>query len=70
MFKPYIKYRHFGRMKTTFHVYDDKDSPVEDLINLDEDQLINKIKERVHNHEDKELTIVKVIEDEYSDASY
>tara|TARA_S200000501_G_C20840728_1_gene751475 strand:+ start:660 stop:833 length:174 start_codon:yes stop_codon:yes gene_type:complete len=57
-------------MKTTFHVYDDKDSPVEDLINLDEDQLINKIKERVHNHEDKELTIVKVIEDEYSDASY
>ena len=57
-------------MKTTFHVYDDTDSPVEDLINLDEDQLINKIKERVHNHEDKELPIVKVTDDDYSDASY
>ena len=52
-------------MKTTFHVYDDTDSPVEDLINLDEDKLINKIKERVYNQEEKELNIVNVTDNDY-----
>ena len=55
-------------MNTTFHVYDDHNYPVGDLINLDEDQLIIKIKERVNNY--KELTIVKVEQDDMSDASY
>ena len=34
-------------MNTTFHVYDDHNYPVGDLINLDEERLIKKIKERV-----------------------
>ena len=55
-------------MNTTFHVYDDLNYPVGDLINLDEDQLIKKIKERVNNY--KELTIVKVEQDDMGDASY
>ena len=32
-------------MNTTFHVYDNNNAPVGDLINLDEDQLLNKIKD-------------------------
>ena len=56
-------------MNTTFHVYDDNNAPVGDLINLDEEQLIKKIKERVNKHE--ELRIVKVEEpDSMQDASY
>jgi len=56
-------------MNTTFHVYDNNNAPVDDLINLDEDQLLNKIKDRINTH--KELTIVKVEEPEdMGDASY
>ena len=31
-------------MNTTFHVYDNNNTPVGDLINLDEEQLLKKIK--------------------------
>jgi|TARA_B100000131_G_scaffold53159_1_gene47974 hypothetical protein len=55
-------------INTTFHVYDNNNTPVGDLINLDEDQLMQKIKQRVNDY--KELTIVKVTEDDMSDASY
>jgi|TARA_B100001250_G_scaffold273909_1_gene236542 hypothetical protein len=55
-------------INTTFHVYDDNNTPVGDLINLDEDQLLTKIKERVNKH--KELTILKVESEDMSDASY
>ena len=55
-------------MNTTFHVYDNNNAPVGDLINLDEDQLLNKIKDRINDH--KELTIVKVEQDDMGDASY
>ena len=55
-------------MNTTFHVYDDHNYPVGDLINLDEDYLIKKILESVNNY--KELTIVKVEQDDMGDASY
>tara|TARA_B100001769_G_scaffold232127_1_gene195038 strand:- start:51 stop:218 length:168 start_codon:yes stop_codon:yes gene_type:complete len=55
-------------MNTTFHVYDDHNYPVGDLINLDEEQLIKKIKERVNKYD--ELRIVKVEEDDISEGSY
>ena len=55
-------------MNTTFHVYDNHNTPVGDLINLDEEQLIKKIRERVINYD--ELTIVKVEQDDMADASY
>jgi|TARA_B100001113_G_scaffold345720_1_gene335677 folate-dependent tRNA-U54 methylase TrmFO/GidA len=55
-------------MNTTFHVYDNNNTPVGDLINLDEEQLLKKIKERVNKH--KELTIVKVESEDMTDASY
>ena len=55
-------------MNTTFHVYDNHNTPVGDLINLDEEQLIKKIRERVNNYD--ELTIVKVEQDDMGDASY
>mgnify|MGYP001178414587 CR=1 FL=1 len=55
-------------MNTSFHVYDKDSTPVSDLINLDEEQLIKKIKERVNKYD--ELTIVKVEEDDYDEASY
>ncbi len=56
------------QMNTSFHVYDENNSPITGLINLDEDQLLNKIKERVNKHE--ELRILKVEGEEMSDASY
>ena len=56
-------------MNTTYHVYDNNNSPITGLINLDEDQLLNKIKERINKHE--EMRIVKVDEqDDMGDASY
>ena len=55
-------------MNTSFHVYDKDSTPVSDLINLDEDQLIQKLKERVNKYD--ELTIVKLTEDDYDEASY
>ena len=55
-------------MNTTYHVYDDHNTPVGDLINLDEDQLFKKIKERVNKYD--ELRIVKVEEDDISEGSY
>ena len=55
-------------MNTTFHVYDNNNTPVGDLINLDEEQLFKKIKDRVNDY--KELTIVKVEQDDMGDASY
>ena len=55
-------------MNTTYHVYDDHNTPVGDLINLDEDQLFKKIKERVNKYE--ELRIVKVESEDMGDASY
>ena len=55
-------------MNTSFHVYDENNSPITGLINLDEDQLLKKIKERVNKHE--EMHIVKVEGDEMNDASY
>ncbi len=55
-------------MNTTFHVYDNNNTPVGDLINLDEEQLFKKIKERVNKHE--ELRIVKVESEDMGDASY
>jgi len=55
-------------MNTTYHVYDDHNTPVGDLINLDEDQLMKKIKERVNKHQ--ELRIVKVEQEDMGDASY
>lgn len=56
------------QMNTSFHVYDENNSPITGLINLDEDQLLKKIKERVNKHE--ELRILKVEGEEMSDASY
>ena len=55
-------------MNTTYHVYDNNNTPVGDLINLDEDQLFTKIRERINKHD--ELHIVKVESEEMSDASY
>ena len=55
-------------MNTTFHVYDNNNTPVGYLINLDEEQLFKKIKDRVNDY--KELTIVKVEQDDMGDASY
>ena len=55
-------------MNTTYHVYDDHNYPEGDLINLDEEQLFKKIKERVNKHQ--ELRIVKVEQDDMEDASY
>ena len=55
-------------MNTTYHVYDDHNYPVGDLINLDEEQLFKKIKERVNKYD--ELRIVKVEEDDISEGSY
>ena len=55
-------------MNTTFHVYDNHNTPVGDLINLDEEQLFQKIKERVNTH--NELRIVKVEQEDMGDASY
>ena len=55
-------------MNTTFHVYDDHNYPVGDLINLDEEKLIKKIKERVNKYD--ELRIVKVEKDDISEGSY
>ena len=56
------------QMNTSFHVYDENNSPITGLINLDEDQLLNKIKERVNKHE--ELRILKVEQDDMGDSSY
>lgn len=55
-------------MNTTYHVYDNTNSPITGLINLDEDQLLTKIRERINKHD--ELHIVKVESEEMSDASY
>jgi|7_EtaG_2_1085326.scaffolds.fasta_scaffold00330_22 hypothetical protein len=55
-------------MNTSFHVYDENNSPITGLINLDEDQLLRKLKERVNKHE--EMRIVKVEGEEMNDASY
>mgnify|MGYP001234030528 CR=1 FL=1 len=58
-------------MNTTYHVYnkDDNGQPVGDMINLDEEQLCEKLKDRINKY--NEITIVKVEEPEdMCDASY
>tara|TARA_B100001250_G_scaffold319197_1_gene281948 strand:+ start:171 stop:344 length:174 start_codon:yes stop_codon:yes gene_type:complete len=57
-------------MNTSFHVYDSNNTPVGDLINLDQEQLLSKINDRIKSQVDKELTIVKVEEEDQPDASY
>tara|TARA_E500000331_G_scaffold93714_1_gene89878 strand:- start:1019 stop:1192 length:174 start_codon:yes stop_codon:yes gene_type:complete len=57
-------------MNTSFHVYDSNNTPVGDLINLDQEQLLAKINDRIKSQVDKELTIVKVEEEDQPDASY
>ena len=64
----YFEHKGYHIVITAYHVYDDHNYPVGDLINLDEDQLMKKIKERVNKHE--ELRIVKVEQDDMGDASY
>tara|TARA_B100000519_G_C13955671_1_gene302848 strand:+ start:401 stop:574 length:174 start_codon:yes stop_codon:yes gene_type:complete len=57
-------------MNTTYHVYskDDGGQPIGDMINLDEDQLCQKLKDRINKY--NEITIVKVEQDDMGDASY
>ena len=55
-------------MKTTFHVYEDNNTPVTGLINLDEDQLLEKISEKTIDFNKHE--IVRGEEEDYNDSSY
>tara|TARA_B100000902_G_scaffold309654_1_gene299103 strand:- start:1056 stop:1223 length:168 start_codon:yes stop_codon:yes gene_type:complete len=55
-------------MNTTFHVYEDNNTPVTGLINLDEDQLLKKISEKKIDFNKHE--VVRVEQEEYNDASY
>tara|TARA_B100000700_G_scaffold318186_1_gene410864 strand:- start:1013 stop:1192 length:180 start_codon:yes stop_codon:yes gene_type:complete len=56
-------------LRPTFHVYDKNNNPVSGLINLEEDDLINKITD--HEIDFKEHEVLRVeSEEEMTDASY
>lgn len=55
-------------INTTFHVYDNENTPVTGLINLSEEEILKKLEERKINllkHD-----ILRVESEDMSDASY
>ena len=58
-------------MKTTFHVYGRDNYPVShNLVNIDEDQLLQKIKERRIDFNEHEVLRVEQDDEGLADASY